>query len=344
MKRMYISPAGMILLVLSIVPGLNGQTYEEEVLSDEPVVYYRFEESEAGEATDSSGNDHHGEYVGSVEFDQDSAEEGIGSAILLDGASGFVQMNPLDLETDQLTIEVWVNLELLAGGCCTSIFSPDGWQAGWLHYNLKGDTNIEFALNSGGPNNHNTDPGSVLFNEWTHIVSVYDRDEAVVRTFVNGEEVDVFPPGFNSPQTVRLVASAQIGAWQNTRFLGGFIDEFAIYDSALSEERVLEHFEAASSLPPPAGPRFVRGDTDADGSVKITDAVTVLNFLFLGNVAPPCISAADADDDGSVAITDAVRILSFLFSGGLAPQPPFPECGTDPTEDTLECVSFDRCA
>ena len=66
MKRMYISPTGMILLVLSIVPRLNGQTYEEEVLSDEPVVYYRFEESEAGEAIDDSGNDHHGEYVGGV--------------------------------------------------------------------------------------------------------------------------------------------------------------------------------------------------------------------------------------------------------------------------------------
>ncbi len=73
MKRMYISPTGMILLVLSIVPRLNGQTYEEEVLSDEPVVYYRFEESEAGEAIDDSGNDHHGEYVGGIRSRHQSA-------------------------------------------------------------------------------------------------------------------------------------------------------------------------------------------------------------------------------------------------------------------------------
>ena len=46
MKRMHTPPAGMILLVLSVVPQVNGQTYEEEVLSDEPVVYYRFEETE----------------------------------------------------------------------------------------------------------------------------------------------------------------------------------------------------------------------------------------------------------------------------------------------------------
>ena len=122
------------------------------------------------------------------------------------------------------------------------------------------------------------------------------------------------------------------------------MDEFAIYDTALSEDRILEHFEAATSLPPPPGERFVRGNADGDGDVTITDAVTVLNFLFVGNTVPPCVAAADADDDGSVAITDAVRILNFLFSGGAAPPPPYPECGTDPTEDTLDCVSFEPCA
>ena len=343
MRHVYTSSAAMILLVMAVVPRLNGQTYEEEVLSDEPVVYYRFEESEAGQATDASGNDNHGEYVGGVELDQPSAAEGIGSAALFDGATGFVQMNPLELETDQVTIETWVNLELLAGGCCTSLFSPDGWEPGWLHYNLKDDANIEFALNSGGPNNHNTQPGSVPFNEWTHIASVYDKDEALVRTFVNGEEVDVFPPGFATPQTMRLIASAQVGAWQNTRFLGGLMDEFAIYDSALSEERIVAHFEAADRIS--SGPRFKRGDADADGGINLTDGVLVLNFLFAGGErVPPCADAADTDDSGSITITDGILILNFLFLGKDDPPAPFAECGTDPTEDRLDCVSFDPCA
>ncbi len=209
---------------------------------------------------------------------------------------------------------------------------------------LKNDANIEFALNSGGPDNHNTAPGSVPFGEWTHIASVYDRDEALVRTYVNGEEVDVSPPGFSSPQTVRLVTSAQVAAWQTTRFLGGMLDEFAIYDSALPEDRIIAHFEAAENPAEPAGKRFVRGDADGDGSVAVTDAVRVLNFLFAGGGALPCAAAADADDDGGLAITDPVRILNFLFAGGSAPPPPFGECGTDPTKDTLDCLSFPACA
>jgi hypothetical protein len=42
-------------------------------------------------------------------------------------------------------------------------------------------------------------------------------------------------------------------------------------------------------------------------------------------------------------ITDAIYILNFLFLGGPAPLPPFPECGIDPTVDGLGCASFAAC-
>jgi len=252
------SVALMALLALNVTSLPAGDGYEDEVLSDDPVVYYRFEEGDLGQAEDASGNDNEGEYFGGIEFEQPSATEGLGQAILLDGASGYLQMNPLGFEMDQMTIEVWVNLSFLAAGCCTSVFSPDDWQPGWLHYNIKNNATVEFALNGGGPNNHNTAPNTVPFNEWVHLASVYDREEAMVRTYVNGEEVDVVPPDFSSPQPVRFNVPAQVGAWQNTRFLGGSIDEFAVYDTALSGDRIRAHFEVAT-----AGVDGV--DTDADG-------------------------------------------------------------------------------
>jgi hypothetical protein len=42
-------------------------------------------------------------------------------------------------------------------------------------------------------------------------------------------------------------------------------------------------------------------------------------------------------------ITDAVYLLNFLFLGGRAPVNPFPKCGLDPTEDELSCESFESC-
>jgi hypothetical protein len=354
------SVALMTLLGLTVTSLSAGDSYEDEVLSDEPVVYYRFEEGGLGQAEDASGNDNEGEYFGGIEFEQPSATEGLGQAVLLDGASGYLQMNPLGFDMNQMTIEVWVNLSFLAAGCCTSIFSPDGWAPGWLHYNITTNATIEFALNGSGPNNHNTAPTTVRFNEWIHLASVYDGEEAVVRTYINGEEVDVFPPGFTSPLPVQFNVPAQVGAWQNTRFLGGWIDEFAIYDTALSGDRIRAHFEAATdggdpvdtdndgvpdardNCPEVDNPDqadgdengigdacekvsgFVRGDSNSSGVIDLTDGVVTLNFLFTGGPAPVCVDAADTDDNGQLVISDAVITFSYLFTGGAAPVTPSP--------------------
>jgi hypothetical protein len=89
-------------------------------------------------------------------------------------------------------------------------------------------------------------------------------------------------------------------------------------------------------------PEFVRGDADADGSLNVTDAVGILNFLFAAGEPPPCEAAADIDDDGGVNVTDPVALLNFLFAAGAAIPPPA-ECGVDPTPDSLACEMFERC-
>jgi hypothetical protein len=80
-----------------------------------------------------------------------------------------------------------------------------------------------------------------------------------------------------------------------------------------------------------AGPRFLRGDCDGDGTVtgQVTDAVFLLLYNFQGGSAPKCLMACDVNGDGEVTgqVTDAVYLLSFNFLGGPAPPAPFPECG-----------------
>lgn len=88
---------------------------------------------------------------------------------------------------------------------------------------------------------------------------------------------------------------------------------------------------------PPFPRFFLRGDVDGNGVVEITDAVNLLNFLFLGGRAPNCLDAADFQDRGHVDISDAISVLGFLFLGGTAPRVPFPNAGIDPTEDDLPC-------
>ena len=129
-------------------------------------------------------------------------------------------------------------------------------------------------VNSGGPNDRWTEGGTLEVEEWAHIASTYDKDEALARMFINGEEVDFDIPGFDTPQTVRLIVEAQIGAWQDSRYVSGAMDEFAIYDLVLTPERVKAHYDAA----PFAGGGDVRlraGDADQDLDFDQLDLVKV---------------------------------------------------------------------
>lgn len=82
---------------------------------------------------------------------------------------------------------------------------------------------------------------------------------------------------------------------------------------------------------------FVRGDSNADGSVNLTDAVVTLQHLFLGGAEPACLDGADADDSGRVNLTDPVATLLALFRGAGPLPPPYPDPGFDPTDDDLSC-------
>jgi hypothetical protein len=83
---------------------------------------------------------------------------------------------------------------------------------------------------------------------------------------------------------------------------------------------------------------FLRGDADLDGSVAITDAILVLNHLFLGGAAPACEDPADANDDGALDLSDPISMLEHLFLGAPGLPPPGPLTpGHDVTPDPYPC-------
>jgi hypothetical protein len=72
---------------------------------------------------------------------------------------------------------------------------------------------------------------------------------------------------------------------------------------------------------------YLRGDCNAGGTVDLSDAVFLLNYLFSGESAPTCKDACNANGDDSNNISDPLHILNYLFLGMAAPVPPFPGCG-----------------
>jgi len=88
---------------------------------------------------------------------------------------------------------------------------------------------------------------------------------------------------------------------------------------------------------------FVRGDSNLDGEINISDPIHMLGFLFLGTADFACRDAADVDDDGRNDLTDSIELLDFLFAGGGPPAPPWPSCGIDGSVDALDCEGSSAC-
>lgn len=105
---------------------------------------------------------------------------------------------------------------------------------------------------------------------------------------------------------------------------------------------------AASSLSvlfnQPVGPVFLRGDVGGDGTLQIDDVITLLGYLFQpGAPLLGCLDAGDFDDDGIVVIGDVVQLLAYLFQAAPGPAEPFPNCGVDPSLDSLSRCSPAGC-
>ena len=99
-------------------------------------------------------------------------------------------------------------------------------------------------------------------------------------------------------------------------------------------------FPAIPSAPTP----FIRGNSNGDEKVDLTDGIFVLEWLFSSAETPTCIDAADANDSGTVDVSDAVSVFLYLFDGAVEPPSPGPRvCGIDPTEDELGCESQAAC-
>ena len=83
---------------------------------------------------------------------------------------------------------------------------------------------------------------------------------------------------------------------------------------------------------------FIRGDSNGDGKVDISDVMTTLSYLFLDGPDTDCPDALDVDDNGKINITDPIYLLLRLFVGGAPIPAPSRDCGFDDTwGDGISC-------
>ncbi|MBD3218803.1 MAG: hypothetical protein GF310_11030 [candidate division Zixibacteria bacterium] len=77
-------------------------------------------------------------------------------------------------------------------------------------------------------------------------------------------------------------------------------------------------------------PDFICGDANSDMTVNVSDAVYIINFVFIGGGPPVPYDSGDSNCDNTVNVSDAVWVINYVFIGGNDP------CDTDGDSET-EC-------
>jgi parallel beta-helix repeat protein len=62
-----------------------------------------------------------------------------------------------------------------------------------------------------------------------------------------------------------------------------------------------------------------RGDVNQDGVINIADVIYLVNYLFIGGLAPSPLWIGDVNCDSAVDIGDVIYLINYLFCSGAAP-------------------------
>jgi hypothetical protein len=64
---------------------------------------------------------------------------------------------------------------------------------------------------------------------------------------------------------------------------------------------------------------YTCGDVSGDGAVSISDAIVVINYVFMGGEILMPIQAGDTNCDSDINVSDAIYIMNFIFQGASPP-------------------------
>jgi hypothetical protein len=223
-------------------------SYGEAVLKDNPIAYFHFDETAGEAAVDATGNGHDATYKGEIALGERAAFPGLGTAASFDGKASRVQIprhETFRFGKKDFSIEFWFNCrETLSTRGDIFTFKGEGKDFGILK--PVGNTNFIAIARPSRAFQAQTDPFSI--GVWHH--AVFARKAAVDRWYIDGAESG---PSVGSEQAIDMNVDILIGmnhfgapdridtktAWN------GLIDELAIYNSALTEDQVESHFQAA---------------------------------------------------------------------------------------------------
>jgi PKD repeat protein len=245
--------------------------YGAAVSTDKPDLYWRLNETAPGTITDSAAGGTTGNLSGTVTRGQTSAI-GSGTATAFNGLTALVVAQEAWTAPTTYSAELWFRTTTNRGGTLIGFGNTtSGLSASYdRHIIMQSDGKVQFG--SGQPQTTLVTPTAYNDGQWHHVVAT--QGSSGMKLWLDTQLV-----GSNSMTgSENYRGYWRIGAdrtWGSTasNYIAGTLDEVAVYATALSEQRVRDHFAASGRAVPGRAP--VAAFTSAANKLRIdVDAST----------------------------------------------------------------------
>jgi len=251
---------------LSLIPAPAPGSFAEAVVTNSPLAYWRFDETDPTlMALDNAGGLNGTYGAGTV-----LAQNGAGYPGFVrdnpnlawqapNAANGWVTIPPLNLNTNTVTIVAWVNLSALQNNWAGILTSRhNGTAAGFNFSGLSGKQNmLSYTWDENTANTYNADTEIFVTNNvWTMVALVVTPTNATffacdpaggIRSanygYANNQELFYGPGSIGNDDT-----------YASGRTMNGYIDDVAVFNHALSPTAITWLYVAGSAagvVPPP---------------------------------------------------------------------------------------------
>ncbi|WP_460459432.1 Ig-like domain-containing protein [Angustibacter peucedani] len=259
-------------------PPVPSDTYGAAVVHNDPLYYWRLDETSGATANDSSGNQENGIYVGGPTQGRPSAIGGFGTSVGFDGSDDNVASGTATSVGSTFSTEAWFRSQPGTGG--GKIVGFGNQQTGYSsnydkHTYLSDDGRVIFGVWNGNADVLVSNPG---YNDgqWHHVVST--QSSAGMRLYIDDHLI-----GSNGITTNQgyggywRVGGDTLG-WPfqgSSKYFQGDVDDVAIYASALTANDVDDHYRASGRSGPDTVAPSASITSPADGAAIPTGATPV---------------------------------------------------------------------
>ncbi len=280
------------------VPIAPADSYGAAIFASDPLLYYRLGESSGTTAADSGNQENPGVYAGNYTLGQTGAVKGTADTAVA-FASGSVASGSSFSNPTTYSTQIWFKTATTRGGKLTGFGdTQSGLSSSYdRHVYMQDDGKLVFGTWTGQTN---TITSSAAYNDnaWHQVVATQSSDG--MKLYVDGALVGTNPQTGAQDYVGYWRAGGDVTWGSSDSYFNGTLDEFAVYQTALSASTIAQQYSLGAPAPANVLPTaaftstIVDKTVSFDGSTSSDSDGTIASYTWNFGDASPVVTGPSA--------------------------------------------------